>query len=162
MTALNLKFNFQLIYAQHNTGPGYNSNRHAAQFVLFFTLQNLNRSSPGFGQYVWFGFPIYDSRDAFAKPSLHIDRDTQSLIYGIDTSRYFAASTHSGQKLSVSANILPDVKNALNYAFNNNILSSKNMADYKIGGMNTGFEVPGLSIVTTRIQGLKLEQVTPK
>ncbi|MFA7004132.1 MAG: hypothetical protein WC429_08860 [Verrucomicrobiia bacterium] len=40
----------------------YTPGLHAAQFQIFFTLQNLNRQSGGYGRYLWFGVPIYDDR----------------------------------------------------------------------------------------------------
>ena len=35
---------------------------HAAQFQLFLYVQNLNTQSPGYGDMLWFGVPIFDNR----------------------------------------------------------------------------------------------------
>ncbi len=161
MKQLVLNVETQLRYARHEKGPGYNPRIHAAQFVLFFTLQNLNRNSAGFGEYVWFGIPLYDSRYNFPKRVMHIDKGTRRLIYGLEGNRYMPHSPQSGKKINISYDILPDARAALNYAFSENLLHSKDLSDYRIGGMNTGFEVPGLSVVTFRIRGLSLVEVTP-
>ena len=40
--------------------------------------------------------------------------------------------------------------------------TSTNIADYKIGSMNIGWEVPGLSSVSAQVKGLSLVATGPK
>ncbi len=43
---------------------GYDKNIHAAQFNIYFTVQNLNQNSSGYGKdYIWLGVQVYDDRN---------------------------------------------------------------------------------------------------
>ena len=78
--AMTLRVSVQLRYASnlHERDRGYSEGKHAAQFQLYFTLQNLNRQSPGYGEeYVWFGVPFYDDRYPVISPSYMMRRDRQ-------------------------------------------------------------------------------------
>jgi len=61
---LSVDIELKLRKADHIYVAGYNSSLHAAQFLLYFTIQNLKLSNPDYGNFLWFGMRFYDDRDA--------------------------------------------------------------------------------------------------
>jgi hypothetical protein len=58
--------------------------------------------------------------------------------------------------------MLPHIKNGLKYAWSHGYLTeSQTMGDYKIGAMNIGWEVPGLSDVEMQFKNLGVEVSVP-
>ena len=139
-------------------GPGYNPGVHAAQFLLYFTVQNLNPSSSGYGDLLWFGLSFYDDRHPL--PGLHVagDKGTGKLIYNIGASPYWSTGMQTGVWKRATVDLLPDIEDALQEAWSRGYLTgSSDVADYKIGGMNMGWEVPGLSDVSMQIRNFGLQ-----
>jgi hypothetical protein len=136
----------------------YSPDRHAAQYQAFFTVQNRNRTSPGFGQYLWFGVPLYDDRHR--SPGAHVAKDTGGtgmFIYTPPGTAYTAQSAHDGQWIEIDRDLLPLMREGLATAWAQGFLiQSKSSADYRITGMNLGWEVPGLFDVALGVKGLSL------
>ena len=149
----------KLVGAQKITVAGYTPDLHAAQFQIFFTVQNLNRKSPGFGDLVWFGVPIYDDRHRI--PPAFKEQDwggTAKFIFTPDGTNYLKTSVQDGGWVVIDRDVLPLMKEALETAWGRGFLSgSKDLADYSIGGMNMGWEVTGHFEVEMRVRGLKME-----
>ena len=57
-----LSIDFRLLYNNTHQGAGYDPGMHTGHFLFFFTVQNLNWDSKGYGDYYWFGIALYDSR----------------------------------------------------------------------------------------------------
>jgi hypothetical protein len=160
----------------HERGRGYSEGKHAAQFQIYFTLQNLNRQSPGYGEeYVWFGVPFYDDRYPVISPSYMRDGTGQEderkgeklgtgrFINSVGTKPFAEHGLVPGEWLNIRTNILPLMVEALERAWSRGLCnSSTNLADYKIGSMNIGWEVPGLSAVSAQIKDLSLLATGPK
>jgi hypothetical protein len=176
--AMTLRVSVQLRYARnlHDRGLGYSEGKHAAQFQLYFTLQNLNRQSPGYGKdYVWFGVPFYDDRYPVISPSYMRDGTGQEderkgeklgtgrFINSVGTKPFAEHGLIPGEWLNIRTNILPLMVEALERAWSRGLCnSSTNLEDYRIGGMNIGWEVPGLSAVSAQIKDLSLLATGPK
>lgn len=141
----------------------YAPDKHAAQFQIFFTVQNRNRKSPGHGDMLWFGVPIYDNRDRFPKAFKAQDfGGTAKFIFTPGGETYAKASLHDGGWVMVGADLLPLMREALETAWSRGFLKdSKDFSDYAIGGMNLGWEVPGTFDVELQLRNLSLT-VTPK
>lgn len=139
--------------------PDYSPVRHAAQFQLFFTVQNRNRQSPGFGRLLWFGIPLYDDRHRI--PVGHKSKDTagsEMFIFTPDGSSYTGSSAHDGCWLTVDKDILPLLREALETAWARGFLAeSRALADYRITGLNLGWEVPGIFDVEMQVRDLGLK-----
>ncbi len=141
---------------------GYDPDRHAAQFLIYFTVQNLNQLSPGFGDYLWLGITPYDDRydivGTFIQGDLGGDMGTGKLIYNLGAQPFISEGlTPSGPEETFSKDILPDVRQALLEAWNRGYLPDSHvLSDYRIGGMNIGWEVPGLNDVEMQVRDLSL------
>ncbi|MBN2505763.1 MAG: sulfatase-like hydrolase/transferase [Verrucomicrobia bacterium] len=170
--SMTLRVGVRLRYATnlHERSRGYSEGIHAAQFLLYFTLQNLNRQSPGYGKdYVWFGVPFYDDRYPVISPSYMRDGTGQEderkgeklgtgrFINSVGTKPFAEHGLIPGEWLNIRAEVLPLMVEALERAWSRGFCnSSTNLADYKIGSMNIGWEVPGLSAVSAQIKDLSL------
>lgn len=158
LTSLKFNIDAKLVYANNVYTNGYNSQIHAAQFLVYFTVQNLNSSSVDYGDYLWFGLRLYDDREAFPGLAVKQDIGTSKLIYNIGIDPFCTNGVSLGQWKNISGDILPYVKDALDAAWELGYLTnSMSYADYKIGGMNMGWEVPGLSCVTMQINDFSLD-----
>jgi hypothetical protein len=137
----------------------YTPNLHAAQFQIFFTLQNRNRQSPGYGDLVWFGVPIYDNRARF--PNAFKEQDfggTAKFIFTPGGKTFTSNSVHDGSWVVIDKDLLPLMREALETAWARGFLKdSKRLADYTIGGMNMGWELPGTFDVEMQIRNLSLK-----
>jgi hypothetical protein len=136
----------------------YSPDTHAAQFQIFFTVQNRNRRSPGFGDLVWFGVPIYDNRDRFPKAFKARDfGGTAKFIFTPDGKTFTSQSAHDGAWVVIDKDLLPLMRDALATAWKRGFLKgSSDLSDYSIGGMNMGWELPGTFDVEMDIRRLSL------
>lgn len=160
MKSLKLKLSTRLLRDRHIRPKGWDSRIHAQQFVIYFTVQNLNRSSPGFGQYIWIGASIYDSRHTYAPGNIMMDKGTNALIYNLRMRDLSSTPMNSRRWIHIDHDILPHIRRGLRHAFNEDILISKNMKDYHIGGMNLGYETTGLHVTNIEIKNLQLMEYT--
>lgn len=162
LTALNFSVEARLLRDERHLGPGYDSNRHAASFLIYFTVQNLrDPSAPGYGDYLWFGLTPYDDRDP--RPGLYVagDEGTGKLIYNIGLTPLTAGSLSDGAWHLLAADLLPHIRRALQAAWDRGLLTeSRNLADYRIGGMNIGWEIPGLNDAEMQVRNLSLAYTT--
>jgi hypothetical protein len=136
----------------------YDPGVHAAQFQVFFTLQKRNRQSAGYGDFLWFGIPIYDNRHAH--PPEFKSKDfggTGKFIFTPTATNFTRASAHGGDWIVIDRDLLPLMRQGLETAWEKGFLSgSKSMADYAIGGMNMGWELPGMFDVALETRDLSL------
>jgi len=159
-----LDFNLVVRLLQDNPHyqAGYDPNQHAAQFLIYFTVQNLNASSAGFGDYLWFGITPYDDRydivSLFVQGDLGGAMGTGKLIYNLGGEPFQTVGlTPMGPEQVFTKDILPDVREALLEAWSSGFLpDSQVLSDYRIGGMNIGWEVPGLNDVEMQVRDLSL------
>ncbi len=137
----------------------YDPRRHAAQFQIFFTLQNRNRQSIGYGDYLWFGVPLYDNRSAFSKQ--HKAREflgAGKYIYTLGGEKFLDHSLHEGTWGRVDRDLRPLMIEALTEAWAGGYLSdSKDIADYALGGMNMGWELPGTFDAAMEVRALSMQ-----
>ncbi|MEW6357646.1 MAG: hypothetical protein AB1696_15045 [Planctomycetota bacterium] len=137
----------------------YTPNMHAAQFQFFITIQNLNKESSGFGDFLYFGVPFYDSRWRATRPFAAPDA-WGKFIYTPAGDVYTKESTHDGQWVTIEKDLLPLIHDGLKTAWEKGSLKdSHDPADYRLGGMNVGWEVPGIFDVEMQLRDLSLRAV---
>ncbi len=130
----------------------------AAQFVAYLTVQNLNRRSPGRGDYLWFGVQMYDSRYRVPKPHAALDTGTGKFIYNPDGSVYTDQSTHDGTWVTIDRDLLPLIHKGLQTAWQRGHLRrSRDLADFRLGEFNIGWELPGTLDVEMQWRDLRIE-----
>lgn len=163
LAAARLRVEARLLRAQNLHQGDYSPDKHAAQFQIFFTVQNGNRQSPAHGDLLWFGVPIYDNRARF--PQAYKAQDfggTAKFIFTPGGETYAQASLHDGDWVEIGADLLPLMREALEAAWSRGFLiGSRDFADYHISSMNLGWEVPGTFDVAVQVRNLSLK-LTPK
>jgi hypothetical protein len=137
----------------------YTPDVHAAQFQIFFTVQNRNHQSSGYGDLLWFGIPIYDNRDRFPKAFKAQDfGGTAKFIYTAGGETFTSQSAHDHRWITIDKDLLPLMREALKAAWARGFLKgSKSLTDYSIGGMNMGWELPGTFDVEMQVRALSLK-----
>ncbi|MBW2701222.1 MAG: hypothetical protein JRF33_10420 [Deltaproteobacteria bacterium] len=148
----------RLISDVQNIHGGYDPSRHNAAYLIYFTIQNLG-SDPefGYGDYLWFGLTLYDDRNDM--PGLYVNGDdaTGKLIYNIGLAPLSDASLADEAWHRLHEDLLPHILDALQEAWDRGYLPhSHNLSDYYIGGMNLGWEIPGLNNAELQIRNLSL------
>lgn len=159
LSAARLHVEARLNASEKRSTPDYSPGLHAAQFQIFFSVQNLNRQSPGYGKYLWFGIPIYDDRHRIAPAHQAQDTGgTSMFIYTPAGDVFSARSAHEREWITIDKDLLPLMREGLEYAWSRNFLKeSQSLADYRIAGMNMGWEVPGILDVDLQIRRLSLK-----
>ena len=137
--------------------PDYTPSLHAAQFQVFFNVQNLNRASSGYGDFLYFGIPLYDSRFRIPRAFRNPDQ-VGKFIYTPSGDVYTSASVHDGEWVAVEKDILPLMLKGLDAAWDRGFLQgSRDRRDYRIAAMNMGWEVPGILDVLMQVRDLGLK-----
>lgn len=148
----------RLLHSRLRRTEDYSPGRHAAQFQVFLTVQNRNPESEGHGRYLWFGIPLYDDRHRV--PPEHKTRDTAGsgmFIFTPGGGTYSGVSAHDGGWVRVDCEIRPLLVEALEAAWGQGYLvESRRLEDYRLTGMNLGWEVPGILDVSMVVKDLSL------
>ncbi|THF84103.1 hypothetical protein [Cohnella fermenti] len=138
----------------------YNPSLHAAQVSWYLTMQNQNTSSPGYGDYFWFGLPLFDNREPLPGESYFQDGGkedtTHKFIYNMDASLYLSKSLQDGEWASIDLDILPYVLKARDLAYEGGFLKDTKPSDLAVANMNIGWELPGTFDVELQAQGLSI------
>ncbi len=156
-----IDMDLKLLKADNIYTTGYSSSLHAAQFLLYFTIQNLRLprdTNPDFGNFLWFGMRFYDDRKTLPSLSVSHDSGTGKLIYNIGIAPFTDEGMQVGEWKRITGDILPHIKLGLAEAWGYGYLTNSfDLADYKIGGMNMGWEVPGLSDVSMQVRNFGVQ-----
>lgn len=153
----------RLLHHEANRKEGYTPKTHAAQFTIFLTIQNLNKSNEGFGNYYWFGIKLFDDRYPVTSLRMKFDRGrknkpgTGKLIYNIGVAPFTEEKVSDGKWITVQGDLYPHILRGLKEAWKRGALTeSKNINDYYIGAMNMGWEVSGLNNVAMGIKNFSI------
>ena len=153
-----------------------NPDLNAAQFQWFITLTDTDETSESFGQSMWFGFSMFDTRAKGGTPSGLASYDggkedsTGLFIYMPSLSQVAAnaEATNSsvtlpsaviGQERSVKIDILPWLKQALKTARQYGALTGASVEHLRIGSTNIGWELPGNFDAEVVISGMNIYEV---
>ena len=166
LEALPFFVQYRLVKEEVSRPKGFTPRRHTAQFVFYITVQNRNSESAGFGDYYWFGVPMYDTRQRIPKAhkAMDVGSDrkpaTGKFIFNPGGDKYTSQSAHDRDWVTIDRDLLPLVREGLEAAWERGYLrDSHDPSDYRLGGMNTGWEVTGPIDVEMQIRGLRLEAV---
>jgi hypothetical protein len=161
LTSLWVRVSVRLRRSELTDAAGYNPRVHAAQFVLYLTAQNLNRASKGYGDFLYFGVPLYDNRHPEGTPRFMAPDQSGKFIFNLGSSEFLAKTPHSGDWVSVNRDVLPLILEGLKTAWERGfLLDSKDLSDYRIAGMNMGWEVPGPFDVTMQVRDFSVRADT--
>jgi len=164
VTQIRVHVEVRLLKSERFEFAGYTPDLHTAQFQLTLIIQNRNRESSGFGDFIWFNVQIYDER--YRSCPLYAAKDTADpsakMIYAPPTALFTSQSVHDGKWLTFSKDIYPVIQEALDEARTRGYLkTSPDNADFAISSVILGWEVPGINCVEMRVRDLRVN-VTPR
>lgn len=139
---------------------GYTRNLHTAQFPMTFIVQNRNKQSKGFGDFIWFCVTLYDERKPFS--DLYAAQDTADpsakMIYTPPSKTFSQQTLHDGNWGTFShTNLCPLFTEAFALARKRGYLKeSPDMGDFTISSVNIGWEVTGINNVAIQIRNLDI------
>ncbi len=159
MTSVDFKISARLLQGERFEHDHYHTSVHAAEFTVFLTLQNRNRESIGYGDFLWFGIQLYDDRHRMT-PERLIEGDAghSKFIYQLGLAPYTDKSFHDGEWISINKDLLPLFYDAFIKAWERGFLSgSRDLSDYRIGRLGLGWEVPGMNLVEMQVRDLQCD-----
>ncbi len=147
-----------------------NPDLNAAQFQWFITLTDMNPDSESYGETMWFGFSMFDTRALNGTPNGFASYDggkedsTGLFIYMLSLQSVAGQQEGSvniptaviAKDVSVKVDILPYIKQALKIARQNGALKGASADKLKIGSTNIGWELPGNYDVEVEISYLNM------
>lgn len=140
----------------------YTPSRHAAQFFVYLTVANRNPKSPGYGQYFWFGVPVYDDRSR--RVPFYQAKDfgeTKMFIYTLSSEIFANESTQDGKWVTFANDLLPLMRQGLKAGWENGFMpGSRELGDYRLTGIFMGWEVPGIFDVELQVRNLSLVAIS--
>lgn len=158
LSSLRLSFDFQIKDVTLFDQEHYNPSMHAAQFIMYFTIRNLD-----FDNFFWFGVPLFDNRGNEGKPSYNIDQGfegaTNSLIYRMGQNDFLPNGVEVGKKYTVDVDLIPFLQDALitgSTATANPPLAGWDWNRCYIDYMNAGWELPGSFNIESTLSRLSL------
>lgn len=158
---------YRLLRSETLQPPGFDAARHTAQFLLYLTIQNANRESKGYRDYLWFGVPMYDAR--YPLPRRHAAADKSSakkpgtgrFIFNPGGETYATRPASDREWVRIDRDLRPLIDESLEAAWKGGFLpDSRDAGDYQLGSINCGWEVTGPLEVAMQIRGLRLQAVT--
>lgn len=164
LSAAKLHIEARLLRAKKMPMANYSPGVHAAQFQIYFTVQDRKPGSKGYGDLLWFGVPIYDDRYPF--PNEFAEQDfggTAKFIVMPAGKNFYDVSAQEGKWIAIDKDLMPLMREALNTAWSRGFLKgSKAFEDYYIGGVYMGWELPGSFDVAMQVRKLSLRAVAHK
>ncbi len=139
-----------------------NANVHAAQLVWYVTLQNLNKSSKGYGKYIWFGLNLFDNRSAGQTTTLYSQYDvgTSTGIYSPSSSLYLDSNNGRiptvGKRVKAKIDLLSITQTAYEEGKKKGYFDDTEYEDLCLGGMNFGYELPGTYDISSKFYGINI------
>lgn len=139
---------------------GYSRKLHSAQFQLTFIVQNRNRKSPGFGDFLWFNVAMYDERAKFC--DLYAAKDladpSAKMIYAPPIKNFAQQSLHDGKWVTFSHKDISSLfREAVDLARKRGYLKkSPDPNDFAIGSVILGWEVTGINDASMRVRNFNI------
>ena len=169
LSSLQMSMQCRLVYFQGDRSV-QDDEIHAAQFVFFLVIQNRNPKSEGYGEMIWFSIPVFDNRHEMIERSIAYDAGTKALMVSVDPHSYLSETNNFWRDgriaagpdspwVQVKADILAELKDAYQQARQRGYIPHTQFEDLYVGGMNTGWEIPGVYDARMDIKDLRLDGV---
>lgn len=148
---------------ENKMNDSFNQELHCAQTTAYFIVSDRNVDSKGYGDYFWFGMPIFDSRYEYPPGAAVKDRGAAGtsgkLIYTPPGKDFLTQNLMDGNWEKISLDILPYIKKAFFEGKESGYLTDSKWEDLKITSFNLGWEVTGTFDVEMKIKNLSCNAV---
>ena len=171
LKSLTAKLTFSIDQCDLLDEENYNPNMHTAQLFWYLTLTNITDEGATdqgtYGDYIWFGIPLFDYRykkiEEYKNIDAGVEGSTNKLIYSMCNDQYLPVSDDQGieigKEYTIEIDILPYMKDAFVYAVTHDCLVGADASRIHINYMNFGWELPGSFEITSIIKGMSLTAV---
>lgn len=156
MKELRVTFDAKLVYFNDAMGSTANPGLHGCGFYNYLYIQDLNKNSPGYGQMIWFGFPLFDNRTAWCAEFAAADggkADASGMfIYQIPQNKFMPdtfwkdgkpSASEANPWIHVDFDCMPYIQRALTLAHERNYMKDTNFDELYLNGLNIGWEMYG-------------------
>jgi len=136
---------------------------HTAQTSAIFAIENRNKESDSYGEYFWFGVPVYDDRVEI--PLAYTNRDggklsdekigTGMFIYTIDGKYFWDKSVLDNSWHSINKNLLPFIHKAFTCAQESGYLKGAVISDMHFKSFNFGWEITGTYDAAIKLRNIR-------
>lgn len=137
----------RLMYNDNKMEGALDPKLHTAQVSLYLSIQNVNKQSAMYGDFFWFGLPLYDYRypdiKEYAEQDLGKEDATKKFILNVAAKDLFSDTLHDKKWVGIKKDIYPLLLKAFKTAQERGFLKGTLFDDLGIGSMNFGWEVPG-------------------
>ena len=147
-----------------------NEEMNAAQFQWFITLTDTNEQRESYGQAMWFGISMFDTRALGKTPSgmasydggkedstgLFIYMPSLTQVANTDSCYANVPTAVVGKDVNIKFNVIPFLKQALKIAKQSGALKGATVDHLRIGSTNIGWELPGNYDVEVEIKGFDM------
>lgn len=131
-----------------------------AQFAWFIYIQNVDPDSGGMGEFLWFGFNLYDPTRLYAPGTSQQDFAGGTLgnyIYTLGASESLGKeSVKVGKQVSFDMDLFPAVEKALDKAHKAGFMTHTELENCAVTGMNIGFEVFDVWDISVTIHNMRV------
>ena len=146
--SMKFSLNTKLLYCGNKMGVAtYNPKLQTAHFHVTFIIQNLNKSSTDYEDYLWFQLQIYDYRYKVIPQYEAKDKGkkdaTGKFIYSLASNRLYKGNMQSKNWINMSKNLLSFIKDALKESQAKGYLKGSLLNDMDITTIIIGWEVSG-------------------
>ena len=160
-TKATLSYEMRVLSCRNRMGDAYNTNIHAAQFLAYLYVRNINKESEDYQKSLWLGVGMYDNRCVTGTLDSSItswDIGTNTYIFNPKGENVFGKkrnlTDHKWHKVTVDIRkIIDEAIHSLN---SNGYLKASKVDDYAICYMNIGWEVPGTFDVVGQFRDISI------
>jgi hypothetical protein len=156
-----LSFSMRLLYCQNRMSAAeYNSGLHTAQSPFYLMLRNTNKTSPDYGNQVWFGVASFDYRDTTlaVTPKVTWDIGTSTYIYQLPPRMVWGNILFTDCRWhSCKVDILTMIQNAIIFLQRQNLFKNTTIKDLQVTHMNFGWECPGTFDAAVQVKNFSLK-----
>jgi len=157
-TAIQFSIEVQVSRCEPPPGVLLEPRRHAAQLLLFLTVQNLRRGSPTYGDFLWFGIPLFDSRRRHPPAYRAPDTASGKLIWTAPADVFTSQTPHDGGWCRFEADLRPLMLRAVAEARERGfLLSDLRPEEHSVAALSLGWELPGPFDVEAHMRRLQIE-----
>jgi hypothetical protein len=165
--ALNFNLDFRLLFSEMKMSPdSFNPEIHTTQFTVYLTIQNKNQSSKAYGDFIWFGLPLYDYRydeiAEYAAKDLGKGDASNKFIFSTASKNIYSGSAKDGNWIKISKDIIGIIHQAFITAQERGFLKESKYEDMYITTTNMGWETPGTFDCAIQYNNLKLTAIIKK
>lgn len=161
LKSLTVSFEVKIPKPKALKGFKYDDNRHTAQYVMYLAVQNRNQASEGFGDYLWFGIPIFDVRHEVTPPYMAMDAGkddaTGKYIYSVAGGEFWEKSVANNKWQKFRHDMLPYIVKAFEDAKSKGYLKTSKFEDMAVANTNTGWEVTGPFDAKSELRGYSVD-----